>query len=224
MKETILVVDDDAEIIELMKDFLEIENYNVLTAFNGEQALSIVNKQEVDCILLDVMMPGESGFSICKKLRDIKDVPILFLSAKEDPTDKIRGLSVGGDDYIVKTATPGEIVARIKAVRRRSGQQKPGHSFNGLTIDYLSREVHIHGRKVSLTSKEFDLLSLLSRHPHQVFKHDQIIQFIWGEHYSDPHTVRVFVARIREKIEETPSRPRWILTVWGVGYKFVEGA
>ncbi|MCY8699291.1 response regulator transcription factor [Bacillus spizizenii] len=223
MKETILVVDDDAEIIELMKDFLEIENYNVLTAFNGEQALSIVNKQEVDCILLDVMMPGESGFTICKKVREVKDVPILFLSAKEDPTDKIRGLSVGGDDYIVKTATPGEIVARIKAVRRRSGQQKPGNSFNGLTIDYLSREVHKHGRKVSLTSKEFDLLSLLSRHPHQVFTHDQIIQLIWGEHYSDPHTVRVFIARIREKIEETPSQPRWILTVWGVGYKFAEG-
>jgi DNA-binding response OmpR family regulator len=220
--ETVLLVDDEEEIIELMKDFLEAEGYNVLTASNGLEALSILEKQVVHCVLLDIMMPNQSGFTTCKKIREISDVPILFLTAVQDDTDKIRGLNIGADDYIVKSATPGEIVARIKAVLRRSLSRENNNTLNygSLKINIYTREVFVNGRRVNLTPKEFELLQFLAEHPRQVFSHDQLYQKVWGNELIDEHTIRVFIARVREKIEENPSKPQWIHTVWGVGYKF----
>ncbi|MED4906236.1 response regulator transcription factor [Parageobacillus thermoglucosidasius] len=220
--ETVLLVDDEEEIIELMKDFLEAEGYNVLTASNGLEALSILKKQVVHCVLLDIMMPNQSGFTTCKKIREISDVPILFLTAVQDDTDKIRGLNIGADDYIVKSATPGEIVARIKAVLRRSRSRENNNTLNygNLKINIYTREVFVNGRRVNLTPKEFELLQFLAEHPRQVFSHDQLYQKVWGNELIDEHTIRVFIARLREKIEENPSKPQWIHTVWGVGYKF----
>ncbi|MGZ0084395.1 response regulator transcription factor [Caldibacillus thermoamylovorans] len=220
--ETVLLVDDEEEIIELMKDFLEAEGYNVLTASNGLEALSILEKQAVHCVLLDIMMPNQSGFTTCKKIREISDVPILFLTAVQDDTDKIRGLNIGADDYIVKSATPGEIVARIKAVLRRSHSRENNNTLNygNLKINIYTREVFVNDRRVNLTPKEFELLQFLAEHPRQVFSHDQLYQKVWGNELIDEHTIRVFIARLREKIEENPSKPQWIHTVWGVGYKF----
>jgi DNA-binding response OmpR family regulator len=220
--ETILLVDDEEEIIELMKDFLEAEGYKVLTASNGLEALSILKKQVVHCVLLDIMMPNQSGFTTCKKIREISDIPILFLTAVQDDTDKIRGLNIGADDYIVKSATPGEVVARIKAVLRRSRLRENDTtlSYRNLKINIYTREVFINDRRVNLTPKEFELLQFLAEHPRQVFSHGQLYQKVWGDELIDEHTIRVFIARIREKIEENPSKPRWIHTVWGVGYKF----
>ncbi|QPA31992.1 response regulator transcription factor [Thermaerobacillus caldiproteolyticus] len=220
--ETVLLVDDEEEIIELMKDFLEAEGYNVLTASNGLEALSILKKQVVHCVLLDIMMPNQSGFTTCKQIREISDVPILFLTAVQDDTDKIRGLNIGADDYIVKSATPGEIVARIKAVLRRSRSRENNHTlhYGSLKINIYTREVFVNGRRVNLTPKEFELLQFLAEHPKQVFSHDQLYQKVWGNELIDEHTIRVFIARVREKIEENPSKPQWIHTVWGVGYKF----
>lgn len=220
--ETVLLVDDEEEIMELMKDFLEAEGYNVLTASNGLEALSILKKQVVHCVLLDIMMPNQSGFTTCKKIREISDVPILFLTAVQDDTDKIRGLNIGADDYIVKSATPGEIVARIKAVLRRSRSRENNNTLNygNLKINIYTREVFVNGRRVNLTPKEFELLQFLAEHPRQVFSHDQLYQKVWGNELIDEHTIRVFIARLRDKIEENPSKPQWIHTVWGVGYKF----
>ncbi|ALF09480.1 DNA-binding response regulator [Parageobacillus thermoglucosidasius] len=220
--ETVLLVDDEEEIMELMKDFLEAEGYNVLTASNGLEALSILKKQVVHCVLLDIMMPNQSGFTTCKQIREISDVPILFLTAVQDDTDKIRGLNIGADDYIVKSATPGEIVARIKAVLRRSRSRENNNTLNygNLKINIYTREVFVNGRRVNLTPKEFELLQFLAEHPRQVFSHDQLYQKVWGNELIDEHTIRVFIARLREKIEENPSKPQWIHTVWGVGYKF----
>lgn len=228
MAETILIADDEIEIVDLLRDFLEIDGYQVLTAYNGKEALEIVKAEEVDCILLDIMMPYMDGFTVCRELRKISDVPVLFLSAKQEDVDKIRGLNLGADDYIVKSATPGEIVARIKAVHRRvkahhtKERQENNHimEFGGLRIDTRAREVWKDDRLITLTFKEYDLLTFLAAHPKQVFTHDQLISKVWGDDYGDSHSVRVFVARIRDKIEDCPARPQWIHTVWGIGYKF----
>jgi len=227
MQETILITDDEIEIVDLLKDFLEIDGYKVLTAYNGKEALDIIASEKIDGILLDIMMPNIDGFTVCKEIRKISNIPILFLSAKQGDIDKIRGLNLGADDYIVKSATPGEIIARIKAVRRRFDVQqvKVNHStnildFGNLRIDMKAREVWKGDKQVSLTSREYDILELLAIHPKQVFTHEQLISKVWGEDYSDSHSVRVFIARIRDKIEDCPAHPEWIQTVWGVGYKF----
>ncbi|HEU5424365.1 MAG TPA: response regulator transcription factor [Nitrolancea sp.] len=220
---TVLVVDDDPAIVELMRDFLEAEGYRVRAAGDAAAAASLLEQEPVDCVLLDVMMPGESGFELCRRLRRSSDVPILFLSARGEDVDKIRGLGLGGDDYIVKSATPAEVVARVKAVLRRSGgatKARPALlDFGRLALDPAAREVWVESRSVSLTPKEFELLSLLAAHPRQVFTYDQLLERCW-EGIGDRHTVTVHVGRIREKIEAAPERPRLIVNVWGVGYRF----
>lgn len=222
---TVLVVDDEAAIVELMRDFLEAEGYGVLTAPDGHAALALLEREPVDCLLLDVMMPGLSGFDLCRRIRERSDVPVLFLSARDQDVDKIRGLGLG-DDYIVKSATPGEVVARIKNVLRRAGKaaasQQPAAvlDFGELTIDLSAHEVRVGGRPVPFTAREFAVLRLLAEHPRQVFTRDQIFERCWGEEYGDRHTVTVHIGRIREKIEANPNRPRFLVTVWGVGYRF----
>lgn len=225
MKEetTILVVDDDKSIIELMRDFLENEGFYVITAFDTIQALAALKDNTIDCIILDIMMPGQNGFELCRQIRMESNVPILLLSAISDDVDKIRGLALGGDDYIVKTASPGEIVARVKAVLRRSGSQqelkKKVFNYGRLSLNLSTREVFIEGRPISLTPKEYDLLRFFAEHPNLVFSYDQLLEKFW-EGIGDKHTIRVHLSRLREKIELDPNKPQFIVNVWGIGYRF----
>jgi DNA-binding response OmpR family regulator len=220
---TILVVDDEEEIADLLRDFLEAEGYSVATANDGPSALAALAADPIDCVLLDVMMPGQTGFEVVRRIRERWDVPVIFLSARGDDSDKIRGLGLGADDYIVKSASPGEVVARVKAMLRRSKRgaapQSDALDFGRLVIDTRAREVRVNNEPVVLTAREYDLLHHLASHPRQVFARDQLFERFWGE-FGDRHSLTVHIGRIREKIEEDPAHPRYIVTVWGVGYRF----
>lgn len=220
---TVLVVDDEADIVDLLRDFLEAEGYTVLTAPDGESAIATLERTPIDCLLLDIMMPGQSGFEVLRRMREANDVPVLFLSARQEDSDKLRGLALGADDYIVKSATPAEVVARVKAVLRRyrrGEEQAPVLLRAGrLAIDLRAREVLVDGEPTPFTPREFELLQLLAEHPRQVFTREQLYERFWGE-YGDRHSLTVHIGRIREKIEEDPTNPRYIVTVWGVGYRF----
>ncbi|MDQ3855604.1 MAG: response regulator transcription factor [Chloroflexota bacterium] len=221
--QTVLVVDDDSTIVELMRDFLEADGFAVEGAHDVRQAQAVLDRQPVDCVLLDVMLPGQSGFAFCRQLRRTSEVPVLFLSARGEDVDKIRGLGLGGDDYIVKSATPAEVVARVRAVLRRYGRQAPAGDallkYGRVVVDLQAREVSVEGEPVSLTPKEFDLLCLLAAHPRQVFTYRQLLERFW-DGTGDRHTVTVHVGRIREKLEADTANPTLILNVWGVGYRF----
>jgi DNA-binding response OmpR family regulator len=220
---SILVVDDEADIVGLLRDFLEAEGYAVRTAADGSAALALLDATPFDLILLDVMMPGMTGFDVIRKIREQSEVPVLFLSARQEDYDKIRGLGLGADDYIVKSATPAEVIARVKAVLRRTRREEPRApvrlQFGRLEIDPRAREVLVDGQPVMMTAREFDLLLLFAEHPRQVFTRDQLFERLWGE-FGDRHTVTVHVGRLREKIELDPAEPELIATVWGVGYRF----
>lgn len=219
----VLVVDDDPVIVELMRDFLENDGFRVYMATNTFDAQALLAAESIDCILLDVMMPGQTGFDWCRQIRAERDVPILFLSARDGDVDKIRGLGIGADDYIVKSASPGEVVARIKAVLRRTRSADPNRpvllDYGRLVLNPAAREVTVSGQLVSCTPKEYALLCLFAEHPRQVFTYDDLLDRFW-EGFGDKHTVRVHVARIREKIESDPNRPEYLVNVWGIGYRF----
>ncbi len=222
----VLVVDDDAAIVALLRDFLEAEGFEVAGALNGDEALAALARAPVDCVLLDVMMPGMSGFDLVRRIRGTSDVPVLFLSARGETPDKIRGLGLGGDDYIVKSATPSEVVARVKAVLRRAGGAGRAEEaasalldFGRLVLDVRAREVRVDGAIVPFTPREFDLLRLLAEHPRQVFTYEQLLERLW-DGIGDRHTVIVHIERVRKKIEADPSSPALLVNVWGVGYRF----
>lgn len=220
---TILVVDDDPAIVELMRDFLENDGFRVEAATNVDEALDVLKRQSVDCVVLDVMMPGQTGFDLCRQIRTHLDVPILFLSARDDDVDKIRGLGIGGDDYITKSASPAEVVARVKAVLRRMNSKQSSRQmvldYGRLVLNITAREVTVAEQHVSFTPKEYDLLCLLAEHPRQVFTYAYLLDKFW-ESIGEKHTVRVHIARIREKIERDPNKPEFIVNVWGIGYRF----
>jgi DNA-binding response OmpR family regulator len=219
----ILVVDDDPAITELLRDFLEAADYAVVTAADAALALAAFVHQPIACVVLDVMLPDSSGFELCRTIRQSSDVPVLFLSARDSDSDKIRGLGLGGDDYIVKSATPAEVVARVKAVLRRTPSAKPGRGhaldFGRLAIDVAAREVWLDGQTVRLTAREFDVLVYLAEHGRLVVTPDQLLDRFWGQ-VGDRHTITVHINRIREKIEPDPQQPRYLVTVWGIGYRF----
>lgn len=223
--ETILVVDDEPLIVEMLRDFLAAEGFEVATAADAPAARARVAAGGIGCILLDVMLPGETGFDLCRRLRETDGVPILFLSARDGDGDKIRGLGLGADDYIAKSASPGEVIARVKAVLRRArcgaSTDAAGEilDFGRLTIDLPAHEVRVDGRVAPLTPREFAILRLLAAHPRRVFTRDEIYERCWGD-FGDRHTVAVHIGRLREKIEAEPGRPRHLITVWGVGYRF----
>lgn len=223
MYHTILVVDDDQSIVELLRDFLENDQFHVKTACDTEQAWAILQQHSIDCIVLDIMMPGQNGFELCRRIRGDSNVPILFLSARSDDVDKIRGLTLGGDDYIVKTASPGEIVARVKAVLRRTisrqSMERKILDYGRIQLNLTAREVLVEGGKVELTPKEYELLRLFAEHPRQVFSYEQLLAKFW-EGVGDRHTIRVHLSRLREKIESDPNHPQFLINVWGVGYRF----
>ncbi len=221
---TVLVVDDEPEVRELLRDFLEAAGYAVEMAQDGAEALNLIAQRPIQCLLLDVMLPGLSGFEICRQIRETYDLPILFLSARDGDMDKIRGLGLGGDDYIVKSATPSEVVARIKSVLRRYQRGAPSQAaaemrFGRLVLDLRAQEVRIDGQVVPFAAREFALLQLLAENPRQVFTRDQLFERFWGS-YGDRHTVAVHIGRIREKIEVDSRKPVYVVTVWGVGYRF----
>ncbi len=224
---TILVVEDEASVAEVVSLYLKRAGYNVQTASDGKQALNLLERQIPDFVILDLMLPEVDGLSLTRWLRDRSDVPIIMLTARREEIDRIAGLEMGADDYVVKPFSPQELVSRVRAVLRRLGrEQHEAESdrdleFNDLTINPRSRLVTANHESVELTAKEFDMLYLLAQHPKQVFTREQLLERIWGgAHYIDPGTVTVHVRRLREKIELDPSHPTRLLTVWGVGYKF----
>ncbi|HEY2657132.1 MAG TPA: response regulator transcription factor [Solirubrobacteraceae bacterium] len=215
-----LVVEDDPETAQMLADFLEAEGFRVRAAGDSATAEALAT-DGVDCVLLDVMLPGGSGFDLCRRVRERSDVPILFLSARGEDADKLRGLALGADDYIVKSATPAEVVARVKAVLRRGRaiQSSRALQFGPIEIDRGARLVRAHGRPVPLTAREFDLLMVFVENPHQVLAHDQLFERIWGS-WGDRSAVSVYVRKLREKLEQNPATPELLVTVWGIGYRF----
>ncbi len=224
---TILVVEDESSIAEVVSLYLKRAGYDVQTASDGRQAMHLYEKQMPDFVILDLMLPEVDGLSLTRWLRDHSNVPIIMLTARREEIDRIAGLEMGADDYVVKPFSPQELVSRVRAVARRLGREQPdvqnerSLEFNDLTINPRSRVVTVGNSPVELTAKEFDMLYLLAQHPKQVFTREQLLERVWGgAQYIDPGTVTVHVRRLREKIETDPSHPIRLLTVWGVGYKF----
>ena len=224
----VLIVEDELSIAELEKDYLELSSFEVEIETDGKQGLEKALKNDFDMIILDIMLPGVDGFEICKQIREAKEIPILMVSARKEDIDKIRGLGLGADDYITKPFNILEVKARIKAILRRSAHHdvKEEESAKvvecrGLKIDCESRRVHIHGKEVNLTAKEFDLLELLVFHPNKVYSREDLLNTVWGYDYpGDARTVDVHIRRLREKIEVNPGVPDYVHTKWGVGYYF----
>jgi DNA-binding response OmpR family regulator len=228
MNETlVLVVEDESSIAEVVSLYLKRAGFGVQVVPDGKQAMSAFQRQQPDFVILDLMLPEVDGLALTRWLRDRSNVPIIMLTARRAEADRIAGLEMGADDYVVKPFSPQELVSRVRAVMRRLGREQADAeseralSFDGLSIDPLSRSVKVGGSEIELTAKEFDMLHLLARHPRQVFTREQLLDRVWGgAQYIDPGTVTVHVRRLREKLELDPSHPTRLLTVWGVGYKF----
>ena len=229
MDTQILVIEDEPSVGEVVQLYLRRAGFTVTVAQDGIAALALLEKQLPALVILDLMLPGADGWEITKQLRARSDVPIIMLTARRAEIDRIAGLELGADDYVVKPFSPQELVSRVRAVLRRTHPQAEGEDeprpprldFDGIQIDPQTRLVAVGGAEKSLTAKEFDLLYLLAQHPRQVFTRDQLLERIWGESdYIDPGTVTVHIRRLREKIEPDPSQPRRLQTVWGVGYRF----
>ncbi|CAG9612461.1 Transcriptional regulatory protein WalR [Bacillus rhizoplanae] len=226
-KETILVVDDEKEIRDLITIYLKNEGYEVLQAGDGAEGLELVKKHQVHLVVLDIMMPKVDGIHMCMKVREVAEMPIIMLSAKTQDMDKILGLTTGADDYVTKPFNPLELIARIKSQLRRYMKMSGGFIQNeneieigDMKMNVATHEVIVAEEEAKLTPREFSILELLARNPGMVFSADQIYERIWNEQsFQSDNTVMVHIRKIREKIEENPRKPRYIKTVWGVGYK-----
>ena len=223
----ILVVEDEPSLAEVVSLYLKRAGYQVQVAADGKQAMTILEKQIPDFIILDLMLPEIDGLSLTRWLRDRSNVPIIMVTARREEIDRIAGLEMGADDYVVKPFSPQELVSRVRAVLRRTGREQAGAeserdlTFEDIFISPSTRAVMVRESSIELTAKEFDLLYLLARHPKQVFTRDQLLDRVWGgAEYIDPGTVTVHIRRLREKLELDPSSPTHLITVWGVGYKF----
>ena len=231
MKKKILIIEDDCSISELQKDYLEVADFDVLVRANGLEGLKALQENDVDLLILDVMLPGMDGLEILRSMKEDKDIPVLLVSAKKEEIDKIKGLSLGADDYITKPFSPGELVARVKAhlqnyerlKQRFSEGVKKGNTLTirGLKIEKDSHRVFVLGQEVNLAQKEFGLLLYLAQNPNRVFGREELFERVWGlDALGDSATVTVHIARVREKIESNPSNPQYVETVWGAGYRF----
>jgi DNA-binding response OmpR family regulator len=221
---TVLVVDDEPIVREVVVRYLEREGYRTLEAADGLRAKELVERHSPGLVVLDLMLPGTDGLALCRWIRARSGLPVIMLTARGEEADRIVGLELGADDYVTKPFSPRELVARVRSVLRRAESDGPATEplvFAGLELDPSSREVQRSGEPLQLTAKEFDLLHFLASHPSHVFSREQLMARVWG--YSaalDTGTVTVHIRRLREKVEEDPSRPRFLQTVWGVGYRF----
>ena len=226
MAARVLVVEDEPTVTEVVERYLRREGFEVAVAADGLEGLRLAQEWAPELVVLDLMLPQVDGLEVCRQLRRESQVPIIILTARGEETDRVVGLEMGADDYMVKPFSPRELVARIKSVLRRSSPnpvQAPGGTlrFENLTINPRTRGVTASGKDVRLTAKEFDLLAFFATHPGQVFARDQLMDQVWDYTFAaDSSTVTVHIRRLREKIEAEPMRPRYIKTVWGVGYKF----
>lgn len=227
MGQKVLVVDDEKLIVKGIRFSLEQDGMEVDCAYDGEEALEMIQNHEYDIILLDVMLPKLTGFEVCQQLREFSSVPVVMLTAKGDDMDKILGLDYGADDYIIKPFNILEVKARIKAIMRRTRKKAPEKESRRVVdkgefhLDCESRRLNIAGREINLTAKEFDLLELMALNPNKVYSRDHLLNAVWGYDYpGDVRTVDVHIRRLREKIEQKPSEPKYVHTKWGVGYYF----
>jgi DNA-binding response OmpR family regulator len=223
MAGTILVVDDEKNIVQLARLYLNNEGFQVETAYDGAQALEKVKAVRPDLVVLDIMMPELDGLSVCRELRKSGNIPIIILTARSDEVDRIVGLELGADDYVTKPFNPRELVARVKAVLRRARDTGPTEAVleaNGLKLDVARREVSLNGKAITLRAKEFDLLTAFLRHPGIVLDRERLLQLVWGsDYYGDNRTIDVHVAWLRDKLAK--AKDVQIQTVWGIGYKLV---
>ena len=224
---TVLVVDDEPMLRNLLSRLLRMEGYEVLEAEDGQVALDVVAREKPDLILLDVMMPARDGLDVLGDLRKTSDIPVILVSALAEEADRVIGLKMGADDYVTKPFSAAELSARIESVLRRAAMRGAPEAasrltFEGLAIDLVTREVRVAGEKTEMTAKEFDLLANLAGSPRQVFSREQLLQQVWGSssNWQSDATVTEHVRRLRRKIEVDPDNPRWITTVRGVGYRF----
>ena len=224
----VLVVDDEANLVELVQGYLERDGYDVLTAADGPTALALTRDQRPDLIVLDLMLPGIDGLEVCRRVRQFSDAYILMLTARAEEVDKVVGLAVGADDYLTKPFSPRELVARVRAMLRRprsgGGEPEPPspRCLGGLVIDTARYEVRKRGEPVALTAREMSLLATLAEHPGHVFTRAQLLEKVWGSELYDDHVVDVNIGNLRRKLEDDPARPRWLQTVRGVGYRLAD--
>lgn len=240
---TVLVADDEVEITDVCRRYLEREGYRVVVAHEGNEAFALWETHRPDLVVLDLMMPGKSGWEVCSSIRDREDVPVILLTARGEESDRLLGLTLGADDYVTKPFSPRELVLRVRNLLRRaspkeamgaeignvgrqpderaSSSELADKHVEGISLYPSQRRVTLQGREVELTVKEFDLLHWFMRHPGQVFSRGQLLGRVWDmEFEGDTTTVTVHIRRLREKIEPQPSSPQYVKTVWGIGYKF----
>lgn len=225
----VLIIEDEQSIAALEKDYLELYDFEVSIENDGQKGLDRALLENYDIVIVDLMLPTVDGFEICKRIREVKDIPILVVSAKKEDIDKIRGLELGADDYITKPFSPSELVARVKAhlsryerLRGNGGMQENEFiEIRGIKIDKTARRVFVNGEEKILTTKEFDLLTFLASNPNHVFTKEELFKEIWNmDSIGDIATVTVHIKKIREKIELNTAKPQYIETIWGVGYRF----
>ena len=224
---SILVVDDEREIVRALQRTLNAHGYTVLTASTGEEAVEIVTQHRPDLLLLDLLLPGMSGLEVCRRVRAVSNVPIIVLSVKDTERDKVEALDLGADDYVAKPFGMNEVLARVRVVLRRVIQPpsgaEPRFQIGSLSVDFARRRVQVDGREVSLTPTEYNLLKVFITHRGKLLTRQMLVRGVWGaEAYARTHSLHVYVAQLRQKIEPVPERPRLILTVPGVGYRFTD--
>lgn len=224
----ILIIEDDAGIAEIERDYLSMSGYEVSIADNGDDGLKMYLGGGFNLVILDLMLPGRSGYDILERISDTKDIPVIIVSAKDEEMSKIKGLNLGADDYVTKPFGMGELVARVNRLIKsyekfRGGEVNGTVTVRGITVDEPGRRVYVDGTEVILKQKEFDVLLFLMKNPNRVYSKESIFERVWGyDALSDASTVTVHIARIREKIEKNPSKPEYIETVWGAGYRFIK--
>lgn len=230
MSKSILIVDDESSIRDVCERYLKREGYHVMNAGDGIEAITQWKENQPDLIILDLMMPKKTGWQVCEEIREVDDVPIIMLTARGEEMDRLMGLTMGAEDYLTKPFSPRELVLRVKSifrllerndVKEKTVQANTAVKSGSLEIDEVTRTVYLHQKPIELTAKEFDILWLLATHPRQVFSRSQLLEKVWEIDFEgDTTTVTVHIRRLREKIEDNPSQPKLLKTVWGVGYKF----
>lgn len=226
-KTSVLVVDDDIRILRMMQHMLRLEGYHVLAASSGEAALNVFDEETPGLILLDIMMPGMDGYTVCRRIREFSRIPIIMVTAKGNDEEKVEGLNAGADDYVTKPFSAKELVARVKTVLRRTTlwdeHPEPTFSSNDLVVDFAHHRVTLRDQELSVTATEYRLLSYLVCNAGRVLTPDQILEKVWGEeYYGEYHLLRVNIARLRQKLEDAPEKPRFIATRTGIGYMFLK--